>query len=184
VSEPVVLPPGTSVLAWDSSALLHARRIDRLDVLLYFAESLAEGPTRHVVTAAVAEELSRYGLSTPVELEVVHVDTLAELRYLGDWLDRLSSTEHNRGEATVCAWAQAHGATVIMDDRQARRAAATSGLAVHGTAWLLARAVASGAQTPAGASLVADQLADDGARYPFGPGGLVEWAKANGLLVG
>ena len=183
MSELPSLVPGASVLAWDSSALLHARRIDRLDVLLFLAESLAEGPTRHVVTAAVAEELSRYGLILPVALEVVHVDTLAELRYLGDWLDRLSSSEHNRGEATVCAWAQAHGATVIMDDRQACRAAVSAGLDVHGTAWLLARAVATGGQTAGGASMLADRLAADGARYPFGPGGLTEWAKTKNLLT-
>jgi predicted nucleic acid-binding protein len=173
---------GPLVLAWEASALLHASRTDRLDVLLHLAGSLAP-EVRHVTTAAVGEELQIHGLPTPATMSVQHVDGLAELISLAAWVQRLSSRQHNRGEATICAWAEVHGATAIIDDGKARRAASKAGLVVHGTAWVVAQAVMLGNETPAGASALLDTFLADGARYPFRTGGFIDWAKNEGLLV-
>lgn len=174
---------GTSlVIIWESSALLHACRTDRLDVLLHLAEAL--GPARHVTTAAVREELAGHDLVLPPSMSVVHVDGLTELVSLADWVQRLSSSVHDRGEATVCAWAQVHGATAIVDDRAARTAAARAGLDVHGSAWVVARAVAIGHEGIANATALLDTLITDGARYPFPRGGFEGWAKNAKLLDG
>jgi predicted nucleic acid-binding protein len=111
------------------------------------------------------------------------VDGLDESAALVRWVQRLSSSEHDRGEATVCAWAEVHGALAVIDDRAARIAAQRAGLDVHGTAWVIAQAVNYGRQTPSGATVLLDTLILDGVRYPFRAGGFATWAKDRGLLV-
>lgn len=74
-----------STLIWDTSPILHAGRIDRLDVL----GDIASGWPRNVVTAAVVEELEVEGVSVPDWLEVVHVDGLDELASLASWVQRV-----------------------------------------------------------------------------------------------
>jgi len=172
----------TETLVWEASALLHACRSDRCDVLLDLATRSTAGRTRHVTTAAVAEELKGYDLSIPTEIEVTHVDGLDELISLASWVQRLSSAKHDRGEATVCAWAQVHHGTAIIDDREARLAARRAGLEVHGSAWVVGRAVQAGIETPIAATRLMDLLISDGARYPFRSGGFTEWAKAEGFV--
>lgn len=105
------------ILAWDSSALHHAALADRLDVLGSIVR-----PWRNVTTAAVREELAGNGLTIDSEqwLETVHVDGLNELVSLAKWVQAFSCQKHNRGEATVLAWAETHGAVAIIDDRDAR----------------------------------------------------------------
>ncbi|MQA27422.1 MAG: hypothetical protein GEU94_18600, partial [Micromonosporaceae bacterium] len=71
-----------TVLVWDTSPILHAGRIDRLDVL----GDIASGWAHNVTTAAVAEELEADSVAVPDWLEVVHVDGLVELVALADWL--------------------------------------------------------------------------------------------------
>ncbi|MFN8075310.1 MAG: hypothetical protein U0Q15_07825 [Kineosporiaceae bacterium] len=172
--------PQTEVLVWDASGLFHAGRCDRLDVLLDLSRAGSTTSVRHVTTAAVAEELRNSGIQTPEDVEIVHVDNLDELGALVAWVQRLSSDRHDRGEATVCAWAEVHRATAIMDDATARRAAAHAGLDVHGTLWLLARG-ATRTGSWSSASMYADLFLQDGARYPFTPGGFRAWASAQGL---
>jgi predicted nucleic acid-binding protein len=116
-------------------------------------------------------------------MDVVHVDHLDELVALAAWVQRLSSSEHDRGESTVCAWAEVHGTLAVIDDRAARIAAQRAGLDVHGTVWVIAQAVNHGRQTPSGATALLDTLILDGARYPFRAGGFATWAKDKGLLL-
>lgn len=170
-----------TTLAWDASALHHAARADRLDVLGDVAKAYD-----NVTTAAVIEELARYGLAEAVErsawLEIVHVDGLEELPALVRWIGRLSSDEHDRGEATVCAWAEVHGATAVLDDADAKAAARRGGLDVHGSLWVLAAGVRAGALGELAADGFADALVREGARYPFAARGFSSWARACDLL--
>lgn len=175
-------PAAPVAIAWESSAILHACRCDRADVLLHHADSLSTTPIRHVTTAAVVEELRRHDVSIPERLEVVHVDHLEELQCLVEWVQLLSSKLHDRGEATVCAWADVHAALAIIDDRAARLAAQNAGIDVHGTAWLVAQAVANDRETLTGATALLDTLIRDGARYPFGLGNFPTWAAEQKLL--
>ncbi|PZF81094.1 hypothetical protein [Jiangella anatolica] len=166
-----------TILIWDTSPVLHAGRIDRLDVL----GDIASG-WQNLTTAAVVEELEAAGVALPSWLEVVHVDGLAELVALGEWLQRVAAGDRNRGEATVLAWAQVHGALPIIDDKDARAAAQRGGLDAHGLLWVVAEAVRSGRITSVASSGFVDAMLASGARYPLEPGGFVDWAKANSLL--
>ena len=173
--------PKPWTFAWEASAMVHAGRTDRLDVLLHLADSLAP-VTRHVTTAAVSQELQKCDLLVPEAMDVEHVDGLAEIKSLVTWAHLLSSSLHDRGEATICAWAEVHRATAIIDDGAARRAAAREGLDVHGTAWVIAQAVNAGAEKPRGACALLQTLIADGARYPFHTGDeFLDWAKTVGL---
>lgn len=167
------------ILAWDSSALHHAALADRLDVLGSIVR-----PWRNVTTAAVREELAGNGLTIDSEqwLETVHVDGLNELVSLAKWVQAFSCQKHNRGEATVLAWAETHGAVAIIDDRDARMAARCEGLEVHGTLWVVARGVQCGTLDRAAAAGFVDALLMTGARYPCGPGQFVTWAGKQGLF--
>jgi predicted nucleic acid-binding protein len=168
-------------LVWDASALHHAARADRLDVFGDVAKAYD-----NVTTAAVVDELAGYGLAETAErsdwLRIMHVDGLRELPALVAWIGRLSAGVHHRGEATVCAWADVHGAIAVIDDGDARRAARTAGLEVHGSLWVLVTGVRAGALSePAADGLVAT-LIRAGARYPLQGQAFSSWARASGLL--
>ena len=170
-----------AALVWDASGLHHAAKADRLDVLGDIAKA-----HDNVTTATVLAELERYGLAEGVErsgwLRPVHVDGLDELSALVRWLRLLSAGDHHRGEATVCAWAEVHGAVPIIDDAEARAAAVRGGLEVHGSLWVLAQGVRSGAIAASAADGFADALAREGARFPFAGRGFSSWARDRGLL--
>jgi len=153
---------------------LHASRCDRLDVLLFQVDAVAPN-SGHVTTAAVAEEVARLGGALPQQIQTVHVDGLDELTELVVWLEALGSGRHNRGEATVCAWAALNNAPVVMDDAQAVRIARQRGLEVQRTLGICVRAVQLGVETLAAVSSMLDAMLADGARYPFGPGGFPAW---------
>ncbi len=173
-------PVPETTLIWDASAVNPAARADRLDVLIDLASSC-----RHVMTAAVVEELARHGLRqnvTDCGFEIVHVDGLTEIVALARWVDRAGATEdHNRGEATVLAWADVHGATAMIDDRDARIAAQRSGVRAHGTLWLIIRAVIEGRLSEKSAARLVDTLRDSGARYPTDGARLHVWARDVGM---
>ncbi|WP_219471719.1 hypothetical protein [Nonomuraea rhizosphaerae] len=171
--------PTPRTFVWDASALHHAAAADRLDVLGTIVSSW-----RNVTTAAVLEELTGNGLSVVGQnwLEIVHVDGLTELVLLAQWVSVFSCADHNRGEATVLAWAEAHGATAITDDRDARIAARNEGLDVHGTLWIIAEGIRAGTLDRSCASGFVDTLIVTGARYPFGSGQFLTWAEKQGLL--
>jgi predicted nucleic acid-binding protein len=175
-------PAPTSKWVWDASALHHAIKADRADVLLDLANNGPDGPVSQVVTAAVVQELAGYGLGLPAALRPVNVDGLNEIVALARWVNLMSTSTYNRGEATVCAWAQVHGGLVIMDDRKAHRVATANGLRVRGTLRIAADAVSTGHLTAATASNFVDQLIAAGARYPHGPGGFLAWAQSNKLI--
>jgi len=174
-----------STLVWDASALHHAAQADRLDVLHEFARGDRQRPWTHVTTAAVLEELASHGLESAHVgwLDTVHVDGIDELQRLMTWMQRVGVTDRlNRGEATVFAWADGHGAIAVVDDRSARRAAQQHGLEAHGTLWIMAKGIEHGRATVESVSSLADTLLKHGARYPFEVGGFRSWAHCQGLL--
>lgn len=166
---------GVDVLAWDASAMHHFIKIDRFDVLLDLAHKVAGPKPRSVTTEAVRQELSNHDLVVPPRIEIVHVDGLEYLPALIEWLRRLSSGPHNRGEATVCAWAEISRATVLVDDGDARQVAHKQGLSVHGSLWVIDEAIRKGHCIESGASMLIDSVIESGARYPFTQGGLSAW---------
>ena len=171
------------ILAWDASGIYHAHLADRVDVLGDLVASLDGGNVTNVMTAAVARELESRNVPIPDWIDdVVHVDDLPELVILAKWVNLLSSAHHNRGEATALAWAEVHGATAVIDDRAARRAAATEPVEVHGLLWVVAQAVICGHIPPATALSFVDMMLATGARYPFGAGEFLNWARDQRLL--
>jgi predicted nucleic acid-binding protein len=154
-------------LVWDASAIHHPAKTDRLDVIGDICRKW-----RNVTTAAVVEELQLHGLSIDGHdwLEVTHVDGLDEVVALGRWVGIVSAEQHNRGEATVLAWAEIHDAIAIIDDGDASRVAREHGITVHGSLWVLAEAVRHGYLVEAAASGLVDALIHEGARFPFQPG--------------
>lgn len=176
-------PPHTRTLVWDASALHHAAKADRLDVLGDIASQIVHAPSPNVTTAAVVEELSRNDLSLIGQewLEIVHVDGLDELVALSTWVGRVSSERHDRGEATVLAWAETHHGIAIIDDADARAVARRHKRQVHGSLWVISEGLRAGHVNGATASCFADVLIQAGARYPFTQGQFLNWAKKNGL---
>lgn len=169
---------------WDASALHHAAAADRLDVLVDIARNLPVAPTRLITTALVADELTRNGLwhRCVPHLEVIELDSLAELTALTRWLAVVSHGSHSRGEATVFAWAEVHGAVVVIDD-SARLVAQRAGLDAHGTLWILAEAIRAKTLLPSAADALVEALRSEGARLPrFPAGGIEIWARQHGLL--
>lgn len=109
-----------SRLVWDASALHHAAKADRIDVLADLA-----APYRNVTTAAVLDELAQHGLRDAATaggwLEEQRLDGLQEIGLLSSWLPRLGAGQHHRGEVTVAVACEVLEATVLLDDRNAIR---------------------------------------------------------------
>ncbi|MGK3093891.1 hypothetical protein ACG93S_28200 [Streptomyces sp. WAC01490] len=172
------------LLAWDTSPLFHAIKAGKLDVLGDIAQTWQGVSRRNVTTQTVVDELGTYGLSLASAdwLEIVHVDHLSELTALVKWMDLVSGSKSNQGEATVLAWAEVNGAIAVIDDGDARRIARRHSLPVWGSLRVIATAVSEGNATEYVAGTLVDALIDTDARYPCARGQFVSWAKQNGLL--
>jgi predicted nucleic acid-binding protein len=129
---------------WDTSALLHASRAGRLDVLGSFVSGSTDQPWRHYLTATGVDEMRQLGNHPPDWVSVVHVDGLDEIIAFAEWSMRLVSGPHHRGEAAVAAWAESHRAIAIIDDREASQVMKREGLHVHGSLWMLCKAIKAG----------------------------------------
>lgn len=165
----------TSPLVWDASALHHAARADRIDVLADIAS-----PYQNVTTAAVLDELAQHGLREQVTsggwLEERRLDGLKEIGLLGAWLERLGAGEHHRGEVTVAVACQVLDVPALIDDQAAKTVMRQFGLVCHGTVWLAYQAVAAGRVPTAGAyDGFFTSLIGQGARFPFQSG--PEWGS-------
>ncbi|EST37170.1 hypothetical protein N566_14430 [Streptomycetaceae bacterium MP113-05] len=148
------------------------------------AHSWRGTPRTNITTATVIEEITRYAL--PVAgldwLDVVDLDDLDELTALVRWTELVSGHIANRGEATVLAWAEVHGALPVIDDKDARRVGRTAGLKICGSLRVVAESVVDGRTTDYAATAFVDALIDTGMRYPCARGGFISWAKQNGII--
>ncbi|MEU3307171.1 hypothetical protein [Nocardiopsis sp. NPDC006832] len=170
----------------DTSPLLYAARLDRLDVLGSVLEDY-----ECLTTRAIIEEVGRNDADGEAAKRITSAGWLGRaetgsLAYLGafvGWAQRLGmTTDHNIGETELCTYVDLYGGTVYMDDRQARKVAKRHGLGVRGTAGLVADACCQGAWTVNAASSFLDDLRDAGLYLPFDPGGFAGWAQSEGLL--
>jgi predicted nucleic acid-binding protein len=160
---------------------------DRLDSL----HALLAPDVRSVTTRAVHQELLSkatdnplIGLATSVPwLQQVPMDGLDELWVLGEWVRRIGAQRHHRGEATILAYAEAHGAIAIIDDSEARRLGVAAGLEVRGSLWLVAEGCRLGRLSIAAALGLIDTVAATGARFPCSGSTFVAWAAENGLQL-
>ncbi|MCG8917339.1 hypothetical protein L6E12_16250 [Actinokineospora sp. PR83] len=175
-----------TVLVWDTSPLMHAALAERLDVLADYARGTPGREWRNVVTGPVVKELARNRIEPDLSwLEIVQLDELDELTALVRWAQLLgvnTKTGLNLGETSVCAWAEIHGATAIIDDADARKVAKTSGILVHGSLWVIATAVRDSGRGETTADNFVRSLIDSGMRYPKMPDGFCAWARQNTLL--
>ena len=111
------------VLVFDASPLSHFARATELDTLRVLVAEF-----ECVTTKAVRTEL-RHGverhpaLRAAVELDwvaTVSCDDLDELYLFGQYMNRLGNLARNAGEASVLAWAEAHGAAAYVNDQWPR----------------------------------------------------------------
>jgi predicted nucleic acid-binding protein len=174
-----------AVFVFDSaplSAFARARQLPMLD-------SLA-GADERVTTSAVIEEL-RAGLGEHPELQDAidlpwpRVEPLAELPELvlfGKYAQRFGSGTHDVGEATVLAFAEAHGAIAFTDDQLAVQVGREHGVRVVRTLALVARGVRTNLVTEPEAERLVGDLIRAGGRFPFSGGEFLAWARGEGLL--
>ncbi len=174
-----------AILVFDSAPLSAFARARRLALL----DQLTAGDER-VTTRAVLEEI-RDGVSDHTELQdvldlawlrVEALDPLDDLRLFAEYARRLGSGTHDIGEATVLAWAEAHGATAFTDDEAAVQVGRERGVRVVRTLALVARGVRRDLLSDEQADRLVHDLLRAGGRFPFGPGEFIPWAREQGLL--
>lgn len=150
------------------------------------------GDSPCVVTDTVLEELRRGVDAYPSLVDVVDadwlvhvsVDGLTELGVFAEYARVLgSSREGDVGEAATLAWAETHGATVIIDDQAAANAGRQRKVEAHGTLWLVVRGLRAGNLTEPEAVRLVGALLDAGAWFPFGGAEeFIPWARGESLL--
>lgn len=172
-------------LIFDTTALSHFARADRLDVLsdLVVAESCF---TTQVVRQELLDGAAEFQeLQWALDLDwlgVIALESMEALTCFAKWVRRIGAADRNLGEASVFTAAELHGGTVITDDRDAVRVGRQHGLDVHGTIWLLAGACRSGKLTETGAGTLIDTLRATGMRLPCTGSEFGSFARGHGLL--
>ncbi len=175
-----------SVLVLDASPLNHFARAGELSIL---QELLVEHQC--VTTKAVLAELRRGSESHPRLLDAIGLgwistvscDDLDELYLFGQYMNRLGNFERNAGEASVLAWAEAHGAAAYVDDQVACNVGRSRGVTVYRTLRLVIEGYKNGLLPEARAQALIDGLADTDARFPAeARRDLFGWARTGGLL--
>ena len=142
-----------------------------------------------VITDVVEAELLDGAPNHPHLNSVLNADWIARSPLLSDdeigaytkFASFLVSGDHNRGEASVLAYAQVHGALAIVDDGAGRKHAKRAGIDFQGTLALLCEAIRCGQLSVDVVSHIADHMLETEYRLPFKPGGFAVWAKQNGL---
>lgn len=145
----------------DAPPLLDSALADRIDVL----GSPVSG-SKCLTTTAVVHEIDD---KVPEAAELVRsadwlhvVSTGESLEYLARfaaWSSYMGvDGRRHLGETTECAYADLHGGTVVLDDRNARKVAVRRGLRVCGTIRLLADACNEGQIAVVGASALVEAL--------------------------
>lgn len=143
------------------------------------------------VVASVLDEI-RAGCATYRELEAilkadwlspVSVDTTAGLAAFADYTRILGATGRHLGEAETLAWAEAHDAIAVVDERPGTLSGRERGVEVHGTLWLIAMACRSNLLARHEVTALIDALADAEAWFPAEArgDGFFDWAASHGL---
>jgi len=174
-------------LAFDTTALSHFARADRMDEL-----QMAVADDDPVLLAEVAAELARGVPGYPALgsaaaggwLKQVELEELPELAAFARYKGELGGgPERNNGEAAVLAWVSVNGGVAIIDEVAARTMGARERLQVHGSLWLLIRSFKSRVHDRATVEAIVDDLIGTGMRLPVGSGAaLFAWAYGDGIL--
>jgi len=173
------------VLVFDTGPLSHFARSEWLGVLKAVTAAYT------VVIPDMVEEELRVGAIRNARLRAVldapwieRVDLRSsdELRWFGQFSERLVVKERNLGETAVLAYAKANVATAVLDDGAGRRAARDFNVALRPTLSLLCEAVRQGLLTVKLVSALADDLIATQYHLPFTPGGFERWAIENGMF--
>lgn len=179
------MPKLPTELVFDTGPLSHIAKQGWLGALRFITDE-----SRAIIPDPVVAELRRGLPQRPYLAMVLNASWLtqhilcssAELEAFATFSAFLVAKGRNRGEAGVLAYAKAHGATAIIDDRPARNAAQRHGVACRGTLSLVCDAVNQSRITIAMASALADDLLESEYRLPFKRGEFMPWAKDNGLV--
>ena len=173
-----------AVLAFDTSTLSCFARAGRLPLLHQLTAA-------HdcVTVQAVVDELKRGLADDPTLGEVLNAPWLRAvpmddprwIRTFAAYRSRLGSLTRNVGEAALLTWARTHGATVILDDRDARILAKEEGIPLRGSLGLLASGIREGMLTMEEAVDLIDEFRDAGAWLPPGSD-FPDFCAKNGLL--
>jgi predicted nucleic acid-binding protein len=176
-----------SNLVFDSTALSHFARAGRLDDL----ETIT-ATDECVVPAEVLDELARGVAAYPALgtvasqgwLKAVQLEELGELVAFATYKAELGGgAERNNGEASVLAWANAHGGIAVIDESAATSIGDATGITVHGSLWLVIRGFKSRVLDRATAEGIVDDLISTGMRLPVTDGAaLFAYAYEAGLL--
>jgi predicted nucleic acid-binding protein len=158
-----------AVLVFDASPLSHFARANELDTLRVLVAGF-----ECVTTKAVRSEMRRGAehypaLDAAVRLDwvaTVPCDDLDELYLFGQYMNRLGNLERNAGEASVLAWAEAHGAAAYVDDQVACNVGRSRGVRVHRTLHLIVGAVRAALMSEQQAQALVNSLVDSDARFP------------------
>ncbi|MFG2017620.1 hypothetical protein [Actinomadura geliboluensis] len=170
---------GQEVLVFDTGPLSHFAKEGWLGCL-----RAVVGRRRAVIPDTVVRELRDGGHQHP-HLRAVLAAPWIEQRDLTTELEEFAtfsallvgSDGRNVGEAGVLAYAKAHGATAIIDDGAARKAAKDHQVPHQGTLGLLCASVREGLLTLDLVSELADHLLEGDYRLPFAPGEFKLWAR-------
>jgi predicted nucleic acid-binding protein len=176
---------GDEVLVFDTGPLSHFALADWLGVL-----KAVVGDRKALIPDVVAAELragsatdSRIGAVVDanwLEVRALHSDD--ELSHFAYFSSLLVKGDRNLGEAGVLALAKSMSATVVVDDRAARKAARDNGVELKPTLALLCEAIRLNLLTVKLVAALADDLLATEYRLPFTPGGFEAWAAANELF--
>lgn len=174
------------VIALDTMVLSGFARAGILNVL----ERLVAG-MRAVTTRAVLDELRngieefpalQASLGLPW-LEEVSLTTRVEMGVFGEYSRLLmSGVDGNVGESTVLAWAEVHGAAVVIDEIPGRRAGKERKVEVRGTLWLIAHGINRAVLSPTEAAQLVDALREVRVYLPCNGATFLEWAQEHGLI--
>lgn len=172
------------VFVFDTSTLSCFARSDRLTALREIC-----GDTRCVVTKTVLDELERGSvrylqLSALLKIDWIQRVSLEDIDEIGVFAEYTqvlgSSQGRNLGEAATLAWADVHDATAIIDERAATHIGRQRKVEVHGTLWLLDRALKSGVTTDLQATEIVGDLMAANAWLPFKKAGRFPFVAPGG----
>jgi predicted nucleic acid-binding protein len=174
-----------TTLAFDTSPLSHFARAEllpELEMLIAEDECVVVQAVADEIKAGIAKHPELSEVSALPWLTEVRVDGLPELRLFAQYARLLGSGSRDIGEAATLAWAECNGATAIVDERAGTRHARQRDVDVHGTLWLIARGLQTGAVDVRMAEDLVDRLNDTEAWFPCGGATFLKWARENALL--
>jgi hypothetical protein len=97
----------------------------------------------------------------------VELEELGELVAFATYKAELGGgAERSNGEASVLAWANAHGGIAVIDESAATSIGDATGITVHGSLWLVIRGFKSRVLDRATAEGIVDDLISTGMRLP------------------